>query len=40
MIADRNTVIKEQPSDTGHTAIIKKDPDDGVERKTVIHRDD
>jgi hypothetical protein len=35
---DRTTVIKErEPAD--RTTIIKKDRDDGVENKTVIHRD-
>jgi hypothetical protein len=35
---DRTTVIKErEPSE--RTTIIKKDHDDGVERKTIIHRD-
>jgi hypothetical protein len=35
---DRTTVIKErEPAD--RTTIIKKDRDDGVESKTVIHRD-
>jgi hypothetical protein len=36
---DRTTVIKErEPSD--RTTVIKKDRDDGVESKTVIHHDD
>jgi hypothetical protein len=35
---DRTTVIKErEPAD--RTTIIKKERDDGVESKTVIHRD-
>jgi hypothetical protein len=35
---DRTTVIKErEPSD--RTTVIKKERDDGVESKTIIHRD-
>jgi hypothetical protein len=35
---DRTTVIKErEPSD--RTTVIKKERDDGVENKTIIHRD-
>lgn len=35
---DRTTVIREsEPRE--HTTIIKKDRDDGVETKTIIHRD-
>jgi hypothetical protein len=35
---DRTTVIKErEPRD--RTTVIKKDHDDGVESKTIIHRD-
>ncbi len=35
---DRTTVIKErEPSD--RTTVIKKEHDDGVESKTIIHRD-
>jgi hypothetical protein len=34
------TVIKErEPRETDRTTIIKKDHDDGVESKTVIHHD-
>ena len=35
---DRTTVIKERPAED-RTTVIKKQRDDGVESKTVIHRD-
>ena len=35
---DRTTVIKERPAED-RTTVIKKERDDGVESKTVIHHD-
>ena len=36
---DRTTVIKERPAED-RTTVIKKERDDGVESKTIIHHDD